>query len=201
MLVPYWWMIMMSFKPRRQTISRIESRFKTLSQRQNLNPIIRNRIEDREIRRQQRTEKLARRAKQRQLSRATFEQTLAQPLAARQTGVSRSRSQAKGFDTDVASSYLWRLKYNDQTEELDAWFNSGAVYRYSKVPFHVVLAVVEGRDNPETSGKNEYGAWTETKSPSVGATFRKRIILGGYAYVKIGQMSARPRILRSGAVV
>lgn len=181
----------MSFKPRSNQLTRLQSRYQTFKQRQDLSPIRRSRIEERELMRQ-------RREKQHTLSRATFEQTLAQPAAARQTGLFRARSQAKGFDTDVASSLLWRLKYDDLNQILYVWFNTGTYGRYLNVPYNVVLRVVRGEINPKTHGKNEYGEWYETKDPSVGATFVELVIKGGYTFEKLGQMARRPRIRTGG---
>lgn len=134
-----------------------------------------------------------------ELSNAAFEQTTRQPQSAEQIGVSTiRRNQAYNqyaFDQDIASSLIWRIRYNDQTEELDIWFNSGAQYRYFEVPYDIVERVVSGNGTVSTNGHNVWGRWFKGKNPSVGKAFIEYIKKGGYRYMKIAQIMPRATII------
>ena len=91
----------------------------------------------------------------------------------------------KKWRSDVTSSNVDKVLYNDETMELVIKFNDGSIYTYYSVPFQVFTSLIKPLALAKTEGENEYGSWYVGK-PSVGAGVHQ--YLEGYDYKNEGTL-------------
>ena len=91
--------------------------------------------------------------------------------------------------TNIKSSNVKKIMYNDETEEMFIQFQDKSIYTYFNVPFQIFLNVSGGKATCTTSGQNRYGSWYVGKSPSVGSAVHKYLINTGIKYKKGGSLA------------
>lgn len=76
----------------------------------------------------------------------------------------------------VQSSNVDRVMWNSETSELVVRFHGGGTYTYKNITEKVFEDIIDGVDEPKTSGENRWGVWVEGVGPSVGATVYKKLV-------------------------
>lgn len=97
-------------------------------------------------------------------------------------------TQLKKWRSQVDSSNVDRLLFNDETNELVVKFNDGSIYSYFDVDFNEFLLVLDGAGVCRTSGKNKWGEWWVGKIPSVGAALNRILVRSGKRYKRGGSL-------------
>ncbi len=92
--------------------------------------------------------------------------------------------------TNVNSSNVDRILYNDESRELIIKFNTGDTYTYSDINFVEFNSVVSGLAECKTEGENKWGEWSVGKTPSIGAAVWKYLIDTGKQYKKGGSFQS-----------
>lgn len=90
--------------------------------------------------------------------------------------------------TNIRSSNVKKIMYNDETKEMFIQFQDKSIYTYFGVSFNLFLDVSGGNATCITSGENKYGSWFVGKTPSVGAAVHRWLIKKGVAYKKGGTL-------------
>jgi len=86
---------------------------------------------------------------------------------------------------DLNSSNIWGTAYDEKTGKMKVRFQGGSEYEYDGVPANIYRAFSKGNASAKTKGKNQYGEWWPSKSPSLGAAMHQYIKAGGFPYRKI----------------
>lgn len=94
----------------------------------------------------------------------------------------------KKWRSNVTSSNVDRLMYNDENRELVIKFNDGAYYTYYDIDFTDFVSVFEGYGICKTTGSNRYGTWYIGKFPSVGAAVYDILVKSGKKYSRGGSL-------------
>lgn len=88
-------------------------------------------------------------------------------------------------ETPLTSSNVATYAYDDARGVIRIEFHSGAEYEYSECTLDEFLKIASGEAVCVSSGENEYGAWWEGKTPSIGAAVYQWLINAGKPYVQI----------------
>jgi hypothetical protein len=89
---------------------------------------------------------------------------------------------------NIQSSNVKKIMYNDETKEMFIQFQDKSIYTYFEVPFQLFLDVSGGKATCITSVENQYGSWYVGKTPSVGASVHKNLVLKGVKYKRGGTL-------------
>jgi hypothetical protein len=90
--------------------------------------------------------------------------------------------------TNLRSSNVKSIMYNDETKEMVIKFQEGDIYTYFEVPFQIFLDVSGGNAVCVTSGENKYGSWFVGKTPSNGAAVWRYLRDSNIRYKKGGTL-------------
>lgn len=84
--------------------------------------------------------------------------------------------------SNIKSSNVNKILYNDESMELIIKFNDGEIYTYNNVDFSLFKEILDGDATCRTSGENEYGKWWEGKHPSFGAAVYEKLVESNISY-------------------
>lgn len=90
------------------------------------------------------------------------------------------------------SAQVNAYKYDPTSQDLFVKFHgkdssdSGPTYKYSGVPKFIYDVFSRGAVGPKTTGQNQYHAWKEGVTPSLGAALNALVKNGGYQYQRMG---------------
>jgi hypothetical protein len=87
--------------------------------------------------------------------------------------------------TGIRSSNVFMMRYFYNSERLRVTFRNGARYEYENVSETEWILVKSGLASPLTTGSNEYGSWSPSKVPSVGASLHRYLIKTGKPYRRL----------------
>lgn len=85
----------------------------------------------------------------------------------------------------LQSSNVYGYRYDPIQKKLKVRFQNGSVYSYDQVPKMIFDAFSQGSGVARTTGKNKFGRWWTSKSPSLGASVHQILIAGKFPYQKI----------------
>lgn len=88
--------------------------------------------------------------------------------------------------TNVVSSNVKRMMYNDVTLELTIQFEDESIYTYSGVRQDIFEDIRSGNARPKTTDRMTPPRWVKGQKPSVGAAVHQYLIDKGVAYTQGG---------------
>jgi len=94
-------------------------------------------------------------------------------------------------EADINSSNVFGFRYDPKAQRLLVKFNgkdvkaSGPVYSYDGVPQDIAQIFAAGAIPAKTNGKNKFGRWWISKTPSLGASAYELLQKGGFPYRRI----------------
>ena len=94
----------------------------------------------------------------------------------------------KWRNSNVSSSNVKNILYNDENKELVIQFNDKSIYTYFDISFETYRKISTGDFAPITTGSNEYGSWEKGVKPSIGAGVHQALINKGVRYKKGGTL-------------
>jgi hypothetical protein len=93
---------------------------------------------------------------------------------------------AKKWRSTLDSSNVKKVLYNDETLEMVIEFNNNERYTYSNMDFETASKVLFGDAVCKTTGSNEWGSWSEGKTPSLGAAVYEYLVSIDYPFTNGG---------------
>lgn len=92
----------------------------------------------------------------------------------------------KKIRTNVVSSNVRRLMYNDETRALTIQFDDSSIYTYFDVSADTFEDIRSGNARPITTDSQNPPRWVKGEKPSVGAAVHQFLIDSGVTFLKGG---------------
>lgn len=76
----------------------------------------------------------------------------------------------------VESSWVDKMMWNSETQELIVKFLDGPIWTYPNVDEELFIEIYTGDAAPSTTGSNKWGSWVRGDAPSVGAAIHQKLL-------------------------